>query len=219
MRRRSRTGETWLKRVSAHMFYRLLNRISRVPIPPDTGDFRLLSRRAVDALRRLPERNRYMKGLFAWIGMPARILDYDRAPRAAGSSKWNYLGLLCLACEGVTSFSVAPLRWAMGLGLITAAGGGLFGAWIVVKTVFLGAAVPGYPSLIAMITFLGGVQLLTIGLLGEYVGKIYLETKQRPLYLVRDILESRQSLVPRVDHHPTVRRPDHYEYESYAATH
>lgn len=188
MRRRSRAGESWLKRCSAHVYYRLLNRLSRVPIPADTGDFRLLSRRAVDALKRLPERNRYMKGLFAWIGMPTCVIDYDRAPRVAGRSKWGYSALLWLALEGITSFSVAPLRWATLLGLLAAGSGIAFGGWIVAKTALLGDPVQGYTSLIAMMTFLGGVQLLTIGLLGEYVGKLYLEAKQRPLYLIRDTL-------------------------------
>lgn len=190
MRRRSRAGESRLKRASAHFFYRLLGRLSRVPIPADTGDFRLLSRQAVEALKRLRERNRYMKGLFAWIGLPTRVLEYDRAPRAAGRSQWSYLALLQLACEGITSFSAAPLRWATVLGLIAAATGSAFGAWIVIKTAFFGEPVQGYPSLIAMVTFLGGIQLLTIGLLGEYVGKLYLEAKQRPLYLVRDVLQA-----------------------------
>lgn len=194
MRRRARAGESWAKRTSAHVFYRLLRRISHVPIPEDTGDFRLLSRRAVDALQQLPERNRYMKGLFAWIGMPTRVLEYDRVPRAAGSTKWGYSGLLRLAFEGITSFSVAPLHWATALGLVAASSGGVFGVWIVIKTLFLGNAVEGYPSLVAMITFLGGVQLLTIGLLGEYVGKVYLETKQRPLYVIRDVINARQNV-------------------------
>jgi glycosyltransferase involved in cell wall biosynthesis len=189
MKRRSRAGETATKKLSAHMFYRLLNRISKVSIPEDTGDFRLMSRRAVDALGQLTERNRYMKGLFAWIGMPTTIIEYDRAPRAAGTSQWNYLSLLHLAFEGITSFSIAPLRIAMGLGMISALIGMLFGAWIVIKTLIVGEFVHGYPSLIAIMTFLGGVQLISIGLLGEYVGKTYFEAKQRPVYLVRDVIE------------------------------
>lgn len=209
MRRRVREGEGWAKRTSAHVFYRLLSRISRVPIPEDTGDFRLLSRCAVDAVKQLPERNRYMKGLFAWIGLPTRVLEYDRAPRAAGSTKWGYSGLLRLAFEGITSFSVAPLHWATALGLVAAGGGGLFGIWIVIKTLFLGNAVEGYPSLMAMITFLGGVQLLTIGLLGEYVGKVYLETKQRPLYVIRDVIDAQQTVVK-----PSIS----YETTSHVAT-
>lgn len=193
MRRRTRAGETAAKKFSAHLFYRLLNRVSAVDIPEDTGDFRLMSRKAVDALGQLPERNRYMKGLFAWIGLPTTVLLYDRAPRAAGHTKWDYLGLLRLAFEGITSFSVAPLRIAMVLGLLTALTGVLFGGWIIAKTLVLGEVVQGYPSLIAIMTLLGGVQLVSVGLLGEYVGKTYFEAKQRPLYLVRDIVERRQT--------------------------
>lgn len=193
MRRRTRAGETAAKKFSAHLFYRLLNRVSAVDIPEDTGDFRLISRKAVDALAQLPERNRYMKGLFAWIGLPTTVLFYDRAPRAAGQTKWDYPGLLRLAFEGITSFSVAPLRIAMVLGLLTALIGVLFGGWIIAKTLVLGEVVQGYPSLIAVMTLLGGVQLVSVGLLGEYVGKTYFEAKQRPLYLVRDVVERRQA--------------------------
>lgn len=190
MRRRSRRGESWLKRRSAHHFYRLLNAISDVEIPPDTGDFRLLSRKAVYALQQLNERNRYMKGLFAWIGLPTTIVEYDRLPRVAGVTKWDYLSLFNLAFQGITSFSVAPLRLAMAGGAVTAFLGVLFTLWIVVKALLLGDPVQGYPSLIAMITILGGVQLLSIGLVGEYVGKTYYETKQRPVYIVRDVIRS-----------------------------
>ncbi|OXR48919.1 glycosyltransferase [Pusillimonas sp. T2] len=193
MTRRTRAGETAAKKFSAHLFYRLLNRVSAVDIPEDTGDFRLMSRKAVDALAQLPERNRYMKGLFAWIGLPTTVLLYDRAPRAAGQTKWDYPGLLRLAFEGITSFSVAPLRIAMVLGLLTALIGVLFGGWIIAKTLVLGEVVQGYPSLIAVMTLLGGVQLVSVGLLGEYVGKTYFEAKQRPLYLVRDVVERRQA--------------------------
>lgn len=189
MKRRSRAGETALKRWSAHLFYRLLSRISTVDIPQDTGDFRLMSRKAVQALSRLQERNRYMKGLFAWIGLPTVVIEYDRAPRAAGHSQWDYLSLFRLAFEGITSFSTAPLRLAMLLGGLIALGGVLFGVWIFLKTLLLGEVVPGYPSMIALMTILGGTQLLSIGLLGEYVGKIYFEAKQRPVYLIRDVTQ------------------------------
>lgn len=190
MRRRSRAGESALKRLSAYAYYRLLSRLSRSAIPPDTGDFRLMSRRAVVALLQLPERCRYMKGLYAWIGMPTRIIDYDRAPRAAGTTKWNYLALFRLAMEGITSFSTAPLRWATGLGAVAALAGAVFGLGIIFKTLMFGDEVPGYPSLMAVITFMGGIQLITIGLLGQYVGKTYMESKQRPVYLVRDVQHS-----------------------------
>ncbi|GHC92929.1 glycosyl transferase family 2 [Pseudorhodoferax aquiterrae] len=197
MQRRRRHGESWMKRASAHVYYRLLQRLSRSPIPVDTGDFRLMSRRAVDALGQLSERCRYMKGLYAWVGLPTVVLQYDRAPRAAGRSRWGYGALLGLAMEGITSFSVAPLRWATGIGAVAALGGAGFGAVIIGKTVMFGSDVAGYPSLIAMVTFLSGVQLITVGLLGEYVGKTYMEAKQRPLYLVRDVLTPNVSAVER----------------------
>ncbi|HEY9279594.1 MAG TPA: glycosyltransferase family 2 protein [Eoetvoesiella sp.] len=196
MRRRSRAGETPFKKLSAHLFYRLLNRISDVNIPEDTGDFRLMSRQTVNALNQLPERNRYMKGLFAWVGLPTHVIEYDRAARAAGSTKWDLLGLLTLAFEGITSFSVAPLRVAMVAGLLTALAGICFGMWIVAKTLVLGDPVQGYPSMIAVMTFLGGVQLISIGLLGEYVGKTYFEAKQRPVYLIRDVVQNRAARRP-----------------------
>ncbi|WP_241072873.1 glycosyltransferase family 2 protein [Achromobacter insuavis] len=199
MRRRSRAGEGWFKRASAYAYYRLLSRLSRAPIPPDTGDFRLMSRRAVDALLRLPERCRYMKGLYAWVGMPTRVIDYDRAPRAAGATKWNVFALLRLALEGITSFSIAPLRWATVAGVTAALLGALFGIVIIFKTLIHGDDVQGYPSLMAMITFLSGIQLITIGLLGEYMGKTYMESKQRPVYLVRDVQHSAVAALPLAD--------------------
>lgn len=186
MRRRTRAGESWLKRATASCFYWFINRMTSFEIPPDTGDFRLMSQRAVQHLMELPERNRFMKGLFAWVGMPTVTLLYDRDPRVAGKSKWNYLKLLGFAVEGVTSFSVKPLRWAVGMGVFAALFGGLFGLWIIFKSLVFGDDVAGYPSTIAIITFLGGVQLLTTGILGEYVGKTYIESKQRPVYLIQE---------------------------------
>ncbi|MFC4259721.1 glycosyltransferase family 2 protein [Marinobacter lacisalsi] len=188
MQRRTRQGEGWLKRSTAYGFYWLLQKLSRSPIPVNTGDFRLMSRRVVDALMELPERNRFMKGLFAWVGMPSVVIEYDRPERAAGDTKWNYPGLVRLAWEGITSFSTAPLRLATIVGLAAATIGGAYGLWIVAKTLVLGTSTPGFPSLIAVVTFLGGCQLLGIGIVGEYVGKTYLESKQRPLYLVRDVI-------------------------------
>lgn len=212
MHRRSRAGETWLKRFSAHHFYRLLNAISDVDIPPDTGDFRLLSRKAVNALNQLNERNRYMKGLFAWIGLPTTVIEYDRMPRAAGITKWDYLSLLNLAFQGITSFSTAPLRLAMAGGLLTALFGVLFTLWIVAKALLLGDPVQGYPSLISMITILGGAQLLAIGVLGEYIGKTYYEAKQRPLYLVRDVVRQGKPLNQTASHSTS----NHAEKKLYA---
>ncbi len=191
MRRAARAGETLLKRASAGAFYRLLNRVSDVPIPLDTGDFRLLSRRAVDALRQLPERNRYMKGLFAWIGFPQKELQFARDVRAAGRSRWSYARLLGLALDGITSFTWAPLRFAIYAGLLTAAAALSFGAWIIVKTLMFGDPVAGYPSMMTVILFLGGAQLLAIGIQGEYLGRLFAESKQRPLYLVQSVQPAR----------------------------
>lgn len=206
MQRRSRAGETAFKRWSAHLFYRLLNRTSRTDIPVDTGDFRLMSRKAVDALLTLKERNRYMKGMFAWIGMPTRVIQYDRETRAAGETKWDYPGLVGLALEGLTSFSVSPLRWATIIGLIAATIGALFGVWIVVKAMMLGDATSGYPSLVAIISFLGGIQLVSIGIVGEYVGKTYMETKQRPVYLTEEVVESPIGVRRQIDSKPAEAR-------------
>jgi glycosyltransferase involved in cell wall biosynthesis len=190
MKRRSRKGESFGKRWSAKLFYRMLDKTSHTQIPIDTGDFRLMSRKAVLALRRLNERNRYMKGLFAWIGMPTTTIEYDRAVRAAGTSKWDYPGLVGLALEGLTSFSTVPLRWATLAGLLAASVGGFFGVWIVIKALLLGDPTSGYPSLIAMICFLGGIQLVSVGIVGEYVGKTYIETKQRPIYMTEEVVEN-----------------------------
>jgi len=191
MQRRSRAGDSLPKRLSAWAFYRLQQRLCPSPMPVDTGDFRLMSRQAVHALRQLRERNRYMKGLYAWVGMPTVVLQYDRCPRSAGTSKWGPLALLGLAFDGITSFSTAPLRLATLIGLLTALSGAAFGLWIVLKAMMLGDPVAGYPSLVALMTFFGGVQLLGIGLVGEYVGKTYIEAKQRPNYIVRDVLRPR----------------------------
>ncbi len=183
MRRASRPAESWLKRVSAAAYYRLLNRLSAVPIPVDTGDFRLLSRRALLALRELPERNRYMKGLFAWIGFRQKEIIYDRDARAAGKSRWPYTKLIRLAFDGITSFTSAPLRLATVAGLITACAALAFGVWTIIKTLVFGEPVAGYPSLMTVMLFLGGIQLLAIGIQGEYLGRLYEESKQRPVYL------------------------------------
>lgn len=186
-----RHGEGVVKRATAAAFYRLMQRVGgRVVLPKDTGDFRLMSRRAVDALLRLREQHRFMKGLFAWIGFPARAVLYERAPRAAGTTKWNWWKLWNLSLEGITSFTVGPLKLATYLGLLTAGGAVLYALQVIVKTLVLGADVPGYPSLMTVVLFLGGVQLMTLGIIGEYLGRVFNETKQRPLYLVERHLPS-----------------------------
>jgi len=182
--RRARAGETWLKRATAHMFYRLMRRAGRVELPSDTGDFRLMSRRVVDAVRQFREHHRFMKGLFAWVGFPSRAVPYDRASRHAGVSKWSYWRLWNLALEGITSFTVMPLRVATYLGLLVALLAVVYALQVVVKTLLIGNPVAGYPSLMTVVLFLGGVQLITLGVIGEYLGRVFNETKQRPLYLV-----------------------------------
>jgi len=184
MRRRSRQGETWLKKATAHAFYRVINRLSEVPIPADVGDFRLLSRRAVDALNQLPERNRFMKGLFAWIGFVQVTLEYDRQPRAAGNTKWHYRKLWNFALHGITAFSLAPLKLATYAGFASAAGAFLYALNFLIKTLTLGEPVRGFPTLIVTILLLGGLQLMATGILGEYLGRLFMESKRRPLYLL-----------------------------------
>jgi polyisoprenyl-phosphate glycosyltransferase len=182
--RRIRLGETWLKRASAALFYRLMRHAGRVELPPNTGDFRLMSRRVVDAVRQLREQHRFMKGVFAWVGFPSCAVPYDRAPRLAGTSKWSYWKLWNLALEAITSFTVMPLKVATYLGLIVALLAVVYAAEVVVKTLLIGNPVSGYPSLMTVVLFLGGVQLVTLGVIGEYLGRVFNETKGRPLYLV-----------------------------------
>ena len=193
-RRRRRSGESLAKLGTAKAFYRVMGRLStRVVLPADSGDFRLMSRRSVDALLRLREHHRFMKGLFAWIGYPSRAVLYDRAPRAAGRTSWTYWTLWNLALEGITSFTVLPLKIATYFGLFTAMAALLFGGQLIVRTLLFGNYVPGYPSLMAVILFMGGVQLMTLGVIGEYLGRVFNEVKQRPLYLVERHLPSAQA--------------------------
>lgn len=190
-RRAERSTDSFLKRTTARLFYRIHNRLSDVKIPDNVGDFRLMSRAATDALRQLPERNRFMKGLFAWVGFRTVVIEYTRRPRAAGKSKFSGWRLWNFALEGLTSFSTAPLRlWAYlgGVGAIVAT---VYGAIIIVRTLIRGVDVPGYASLLVAVLFVGSVQLIGIGVLGEYIGRIYLESKQRPRYLVRQVYGAR----------------------------
>ena len=190
--RRRREGETWLKKVTAAGFYHVMQRIcGDARLPLNTGDFRLMSWRACQALLHLREQHRFMKGLFAWVGFPSKAVQYDRASRAAGSTKWNYWKLWNLSLEGITSFTVAPLKIATYVGLLTALVAVLYGGLIVVRTMLFGNPVPGYPSLLVVVLFLGGGQLITLGIIGEYLGRVFNETKGRPLYIVERFLESR----------------------------
>jgi glycosyltransferase involved in cell wall biosynthesis len=204
MKRASRDGETWLKKATSSWFYRLLRKIGDVDIPRDVGDFRLMSRRAVDALRRCQERTRYMKGLFAWVGYPTVTLTYEREARHAGTSKWNYWRLWNLALEGITSFSTAPLKIAGYVGLFVALSAFFYSAWVFIKAALWGDPVPGYPSLMMVVLFLGGTQLLALGIIGEYLARIFVEVKQRPLYLVADVTGQGQTEVVEAGLRPRV---------------
>ncbi len=185
MRRASRAQESWLKKATARAFYRAIGRMGTIDIPENVGDFRLLSRRAVAALRRFPERSRFMKGLFAWIGFPCKEIPYDRDGRHAGATKWNYWRLWNFALEGITSFSVVPLKIASYVGFTTALVAFAYGAFVIGKTLLFGDPVRGYPTLVVLVLFLGGLQLMALGIIGEYLARMFIEVKQRPLYLVQ----------------------------------
>lgn len=184
--RSAREGESWVKRSTAAAFYRVINSLSHTSIPADTGDFRLMSRRVVASLKQLRESQRFMKGLFAWVGYPQVSIAYQRQSRVAGRTKFNYWRLWNFALEGITGFSTAPLRVATYFGLITAMLAFAYGAWIVCKTLIWGDAVQGWPTMMTVVLFFGGMQLMALGVLGEYLGRLYLEAKRRPLYLVQD---------------------------------
>ncbi|KMP96824.1 MULTISPECIES: glycosyltransferase family 2 protein [Bacillus] len=183
-KRRSRSGESWAKKWTAGKFYSLLKKTTRIPIQENTGDFRLLDRRCVEALKKIRETQRYTKGMFSWIGYNKKEILFDRDPRAAGETKWNYFKLMDLAIEGITSFTTAPLRLASFMGFTVSFLAFIYMIWIIIKTLMYGESVSGYPSMMTAILFIGGVQLISIGIIGEYLGRIFNETKQRPLYFV-----------------------------------
>ena len=189
--RTNRDGELWFKRITAKWFYRVIGHLSDTPIPADTGDFRLLSERAVQALGQLRERNRFMKGLFGWVGYNRISVPYSRAPRNAGKTKFNFRGLWNLALDGITSFSLAPLRIATYTGVVAALFAFAGMAFVMIRAALYGDPVAGWPSMMAVILFIGGVQLLALGVIGEYLGRMYNESKQRPLYLVDQQLPDR----------------------------
>jgi glycosyltransferase involved in cell wall biosynthesis len=192
-KRTSRAGESWLKRGTAYGFYRVMRWISPISLPEDTGDYRLLSRRAVASLTSIREQHRFMKGLFAWIGYPQAAVPYERDGRFAGKSKWNYWKLWRLSIEGITSFTIGPLKVATYLGLLVAFGAFIYGSFIIYDTMIHGNPVAGYPSLLVVVLFLGGVQLIALGLIGEYLGRVFDEAKDRPLYIVKDYAPPRTS--------------------------
>lgn len=182
----ARAGETWFKKATSKLFYRLLQKTTNIPIQVDVGDFRLLDRRCIEALKQIRENQRYTKGMFSWIGFKKKEIYYKAEPRLAGKTKWNYGKLFNFAIDGVTSFTTAPLRLSSILGFIVSFVAFLYILVVIIKTWLFGEAVAGYPSMMAVILFLGGVQLLSLGVIGEYIGRIFTEVKNRPLYLVKD---------------------------------
>lgn len=184
--RRARKGETWIKRLTATAFYKTIEKISPIPIPKNTGDFRLLDRRAVEALKQMPERTRFMKGLFTWVGFKQTSILFDRQPRYQGNTTWNYWKLWNFAIDGITSFSSLPLKVWSYIGLCVSCLSLLYASFLVIRTVIIGIDVPGYASLMVAILFLGGLQLITLGVVGEYLSRVYEEVKGRPLYFIRD---------------------------------
>ena len=203
-KRANRACDTFAKRTAAALYYRVHNALSEVKLPENVGDFRLIDRQVVNALRSLPESRRFMKGLFAWVGYRTVIVEYEREPRSAGHSKFSGWKLWNFALEGITSFSTVPLRSWTYIGLAIATLAFFYGGFIVSRTLWSGNPVPGYASTISVLLFMGGIELIGIGVVGEYIGRIYYESKKRPVYLVRRRYQakSKVSILPR-DRHQT----------------
>ena len=182
--RSDRAGDSWLKRKSAALFYSVINRMSTTPIPDNTGDFRLMSRKVIDALLKLGERNRFMKGIFGWVGFSQTSIYYSRPSRVAGTSKWHYWKLWNFALDGMLSFSTAPLRIWTYLGVIVALFALSYMTYVIARTLILGVEVPGYASIIVLLLFTSGLNMIGLGIIGEYLGRVFMEVKKRPLYLV-----------------------------------
>ncbi len=192
-KRKSRSGETWLKKFTSTMYYKVLQKFTKIEIQKDTGDFRLLDRRCVEALKSIRESQRYTKGLFSWIGYNKKELLYDRDPRAAGNTKWNYKKLVDLSIDGITSFTTAPLRWSAFFGVFISIVAFIYMLVIIIKTIVSGVDVPGYASTMVAILFLGGIQLIFLGVLGEYLGRAFYESKGRPLYFIDRYNEEKET--------------------------
>ncbi len=192
-KRRSRKGETWLKKFTSKMYYKTLQSVTKIEIQKDTGDFRLLDRRCVEALKQIRESQRYTKGLFSWIGYNKKEILYDRDPRAAGQTKWNYKKLIDLSIDGLTSFTTAPLRWSAIIGILISIIGFIYMLTIIIKTIVSGVDVPGYASTMVVILFIGGIQLIFLGVIGEYLGRAFYETKNRPIYFVDRYNEEKET--------------------------
>lgn len=190
-RRNNRKGETWLKKATSKFYYKLLQSSTNIPIQIDTGDFRLLDRKCIDAIKQFRESQRNTKAMFSWIGYRKKEIYYDRDPRIAGSTKWNYRKLINLAIDGITSFTTTPLRVSSVLGFIVSVSAFIYILYLLIRPLFGVSTGDGYSSLMAVVLFLGGVQLLSLGIVGEYIGRIFNETKQRPLYLIEEHHEAK----------------------------
>lgn len=199
MRRIERQGDSWLKKLTAKYFYKVMRAISHIEMQEDVGDFRLLSRKVVNAINQMPERNRFMKGIFSWVGFNKVTLDYVRMPRHAGNTKWPYWKLWNFALDGLTSFSTTPLKISSYVGFLFAFGSFLVGLYFLFKTMFFGDDVKGFPTLFLTILFMGGIQLISIGVIGEYISRIFIEVKGRPHFLVDEYL-SHHSAKPKSKH-------------------
>jgi glycosyltransferase involved in cell wall biosynthesis len=185
--RTKREGETRLKKATSNLFYKIFNKFSSTKLEPNVGDFRLISRPALEVIKKMPERCRFMKGIFSWVGFNSTSVEFVRKPRNSGKTKWSYLRLIDLAINGITSFSTFPLRLAFLLGTIVSFFGFIYAIYIILQKIIFGNSVKGYPSIIVALLFLGGIELIVLGVVGEYIGKIYEEVKQRPLYVVKRI--------------------------------
>lgn len=185
-RRRNRRGESWFKKISAHVFHRFFSRLTGSTDTTDVGDFRLLDKQGVEAICSMREKQRYTKGLFNWIGFKKAAITYDRPPRVRGETKWNYWKLFQLAIEGITSFSTVPLQLSSWLGIIVSLCSFFYMLFVIVKTLLFGDPVAGYPSLVAIILFISGVQLIVLGIIGEYLGRVFKESKGRPVYFAEE---------------------------------
>ncbi|MEX0644984.1 MAG: glycosyltransferase family 2 protein [Parvularculaceae bacterium] len=197
--RRRRDDESWLRRTLARLFYKAMSRMGRVALPENAGDFRLLSRKAVAAVVKLREHHRFMKGVFAWVGFPTKSVPFDAAPRFAGKSKYDYWKLWNFSIEGVTSHTLAPLKVSTYLGLVVAVFSFASGVFYIGKTILFGDPAPGFPTVVTTMLFLGGVQLIVLGVIGEYLGRVFNETKNRPLYFVNDLIEADRASASAVD--------------------
>lgn len=199
--RSSRQSDSWLKRKTADLFYRVHNSMADVNIPHDTGDFRMLDQRVVEVIRRLPERTRFMKGLFSWVGFTHAVVEYERQQRAAGTTKWKYWKLWNFALDGITSSSTLPLRIWTYLGAAIAAIAFMYAAYLIVSVMVYGVDLPGYASIMVSVLFLGSINIVATGVLGEYLGRVYTEVKNRPLYVVRETLGLETGQPDKTCHH------------------